>query len=163
MAQEVAGSSPVYHPIMYSPSKSDLWFGLFYFLRKTPYTKGICNFSASSDFSLWRMERGRRTAEICIQSPEILRCKRSHDLCRRKKITWSTLQCYVLLSPMEQTDSPPQIGVSSVGRNVIKVSHKVKKILWPLTGCKVQIAIATVCWLPKTILFCSKSIFCKAK
>ena len=28
---------------------------------------------------------------------------------------------------MEQADFPPQIGVSLAGRNVIKVSHKIKK------------------------------------
>ena len=49
-----------------------------------------------------------------IKPPEILRCRRSRDLCRRKKITWSTLQCYVLLPPMEQAVFPPQIGVSLV-------------------------------------------------
>ena len=102
-------------------------------------------------------------ALIRIKSPQILRYKRSPDLRRRKKITWSTLHLYVLLPPTEQADFPPQIGVSLVGRNVIKVSHKIKKILWPLTGWKVQIAIATVYRLPKTIFFCLKSIFCKAK
>ena len=34
------------------------------------------------------------------QNPhKILRYKRAIDLCQRKKITWSTLQCYVLLPP----------------------------------------------------------------
>ena len=70
------------------------------------------------------------------------------------------MYCY---PQMEQTDFPPQIGVSLAGRNVIRVSHKIKKILWPLTDWKLQIAIATVYRLPKTILFCSKSIFWKAK
>ena len=65
------------HPILYSPSESALWFGLFYFLRKTPCVKGICNFSASADFSLWRMERGLFADKIRIKSPEILRYKRS--------------------------------------------------------------------------------------
>ena len=36
------------------------------------------------------------------------------------------MYCY---PQMEQTDFPPQIGVSLAGRNVIKVSHKIKKIL----------------------------------
>jgi hypothetical protein len=36
---------------------------------------------------------------IRIKSPKNLRCKRSPDLRRRKKIGQSTLQCYVLLPP----------------------------------------------------------------
>ena len=66
------------------------------------------------------------------------------------------MYCY---PQMEQTDYPPQIGVSLVGRNVIKVSHKVKKILCPLTGSKLQIAIATVYRLPKPYFSAQKAYF----
>ena len=42
MAQEVAGSSPVYHPIFCFSAHPALGFGRFLFLRKTPCVKGIC-------------------------------------------------------------------------------------------------------------------------
>jgi hypothetical protein len=40
-------------------------------------------------------------------------------------------------------------GGHLVGRNVIKGVNKIKKILCPLTGSKLQIAITTVYQLPK--------------
>ena len=95
-----------------------------------------------------------------MKSPKILRYKRSPDLCRRKKIGQSTLHLHVLLPPpMEQADSPPQIGVSLVGRNVNKVLHKVKKILWPLADRIFQIKLSPTSRPLKNIVFCSKPHF----
>ena len=72
----------------------------------------------------------QENALILIKSPQILRCKRSVRPPPEKenhlKHTAPFMDCY---PQMEQTESPPQIGVSLAGRNVIKVLHKIKKIL----------------------------------
>ena len=60
---------------------------------------------------------------------------------------------------MEQTDFPPQIGVSWAGRNVIKVLHKIKKILWPLADRIFQIKLSPTSRPLKNIVFCSKPHF----
>ena len=147
------------HPILYSPSESVLWFGLFYFLRPPPVAKGFATFLLLMNFLCGEWREGCLPAKSAYNLPKFSAIRGQLDLRRRKKITWSTLQCYVPLPQMEQADSSLQIGVSLVGRNVIKVSHKIKKILWPFTSRKNQRWIIIYCRPLKNIVFCSKPHF----
>ena len=105
--EKVEGRNVIYHPIINSLSESDLWFGLFYFLRKTPCVKGICNILPLIHNSLQRMERGLFADKIRINSPQILRYNRSPDLCQRKKSTRNTQHLSALLPQNGEGRPPP--------------------------------------------------------